>query len=930
MRNQKDTHLFFLPFLLIVYVLVAACLSDAKGQATIPELQLTQSLDTLLDVLPYVQCYVDTTKKLSYKEIRKEGTALPLIPYSELKKGRKFSKVYTYWLYLSVENTRNEPIEAVLDMNCLSKMTVFHSSNHTLIDSFFYGRDYMLPEGKTGNIISNRCYQPLHLVSGKQQIWVKIEPSSLAARPRFRFYQPKYFIEKQSSNLIRTYLVGIGISSCFLFILLYSFVHYYQERDRVFLLYALYTFLAGFIYFRSVDFDGHLYSFFPYWVKYFSVYIVGTLCFYITYMQFVRMFLNTKKNLPVVERFIQFMSWFLFISMVFLLGLYYTGEGKLAWKLMTYLKIGFILSGIYVIVMLFRAGTRLANFILAGTLVLLVGGLLSAILPFFITSDSHEWINLFGIFGVLVENLFFMAGLSFRSQQKIKDKEKVERALLLKEQEAERYREMDDFKTAFYTNITHEFRTPLQVVQGVVDKLEEQNNAIKTTDYQLVKRNINRLLQLIQQMLDLSNYEKEVSPLQYEKVDLSAQLKQFCDAFKYLAQQKNIDLTFNATTEQLDAHIPIEQTQVITSNLLSNALKYTPENGTIKVQVNQKEVDWVNISIWNSGAGIAPTDLPYIFDRLYKGENSLMQESTGIGLYIVRNLTHKLGGTITTTSTPEEGTVFNVKLPIGEAAAKHEEPSLNATQSTNSSKEQQLILVVEDHHDVRQLILDWLTPNYTCIAAKNGLEGLNMTLEQQPDLIVSDIMMPIMDGIEMAKLLKEDTTTAHIPILFLTAKSGEQNRIKGLEEGAISYLEKPVAAPQLLAQISSVLEQMARQEAFLRDYLHSETDKKRPSVILAIEQVILNHLDDEQLSVHLLSEKMHMSRSQLHRKIKEHTQLTSTQFINSIRLQFAMQLLKTTDLPIKSIVYQTGFKSPAYFSAQFRKIYECTPKSIRE
>lgn len=525
--------------------------------------------------------------------------------------------------------------------------------------------------------------------------------------------------------------------------------------------------------------------------------------------------------------------------------------------------------------------------------------------------------------------------------------------------QADQLREMDARKSHMYANITHEFRTPLTVIEGMSQQLGTDPKAPE-----LIRRNTSNLLHLVNQMLDLSKLESGAMPLNIVQYDILRLIRYVADSFKTLATSRGIKFHFLTDESSLVMDFDPEKIRQIISNLLSNAIKFTPQGGEVYLQIDAIRAsgsvqtdstttpDRLMIKVRDTGIGIPKDKIPHIFERFYQVDpgSTRIGEGTGIGLTLVSELIHLMGGEISVASQPGQGTSFTVLLPIQRSAMQvdelpfkdkdhlhlHVDPDDNQSMSVNpETHDGSLIaLIVEDNLDVVHYITACLRGHFTLIIARNGQEGIDLATEHVPDIIVSDVMMPVMDGFEMCDMLKHDLRTSHIPILLLTARADVESRITGLRKGADAYLAKPFDRNELTALLDNLIEN--------RRKLHSRYAQLTPEAVVIPEEVmedefigrfrsfVESNLDDEDLDVNVLCRALAISRAQLHRKIKALTGQSTSALVRSIRLMKAKELLLRPDLNITQVAYEVGFRYPEYFTRAFGEEFGMSPSQWLE
>lgn len=521
----------------------------------------------------------------------------------------------------------------------------------------------------------------------------------------------------------------------------------------------------------------------------------------------------------------------------------------------------------------------------------------------------------------------------------------------LEQEKANRLKELDQFKSRFYTNITHEFRTPLTVIKGMTDQISGPDK-VKN----LIKRNSYQLLNLVNQLLDLSKLETNTLSIKWIQGDVIPYLQYLTESCHSLAEQKNINLAFFAKEEKVVMDYDEHKLNQVLINLLSNAIKFTPKYGSVKViaeRVKEEEASLLKLSVKDTGKGISTDQLSQIFNRFYQVDDSSTRqgEGTGIGLALVKELVNLLEGRIDVQSQVGKGSTFSVYLPIHQqsenlatgdwSAVSVMEVAANGNNDTvelaapTTNEEKPLVLIIEDNADVTEYIISCLASDYNLQTAPNGKVGVEKALEIVPDVILSDVMMPEMDGFEVCQHLKTDRRTSHIPIVLLTAKATQADKVTGLSHGADAYLTKPFDKEELLVR----LQNLAAVSQRLRERLStivpateavSEVEDQEATFLKEVNEIIESKLSDELFDTNHLCRAIAMSRTQLHRKLKALTGQSTASYIRTIRLKKAKSLLETTDLPIGDIASEIGYKDFSHFSRSFLKEFGVQPSETRK
>jgi signal transduction histidine kinase/AraC-like DNA-binding protein len=519
--------------------------------------------------------------------------------------------------------------------------------------------------------------------------------------------------------------------------------------------------------------------------------------------------------------------------------------------------------------------------------------------------------------------------------------------------------EMDQMKTRFFANISHEFRTPLTLILGPLEDIlakEEMKEKNRVT-MERMHRSAARLLALVNQLLDLSKLDAGSMKLELVESDILRFSKIIFSSFSPLADRKKIDYKFNIPEQKLVTTFDQDKIEKILFNLLSNAFKFTPEHGEIICKVKPGKANDIEISVKDSGEGIPPEMIEKIFDRFYQVEGSKQSQAggTGIGLSLTKELIQIQHGQIRINSTADEGSEFIVTIPLGHEHLKKDEYVLKDETDVNESfvtihailpgkyaNEEHIhsddeehstkpqILIVEDSEDVRTHIAEGLDDQYGLTMAENGKIGFDAAAETIPDLIITDLMMPEMDGVELCKMLKTDERTSHIPVIMLTAKASVENRIEGLETGADDYMTKPFNMQELQIRINNLIEQRKiLRERFSKD---ARLEPKDIAVTSPDEKflnrtmdIIEENLGDCEFEVSILADEVGMSRMQLFRKLKALTNQTPSEFIRTIRLKRAARLMEKKFGNVAEITYEVGFNNLSYFAKCFKEMYGKSP-----
>ncbi len=542
-----------------------------------------------------------------------------------------------------------------------------------------------------------------------------------------------------------------------------------------------------------------------------------------------------------------------------------------------------------------------------------------------------------------------------------------EQSSRIKKMEAEHLKELDTVKTQFYTNITHEFRTPLTVILGLSDNLQLLTKESYIKNMKLIRQNGIHLLQLVTRMLDLSKLEANAMKMIPIQTDIFSFVKSFIEPYEYLAKEKNIQLIFQHQPEKLVMDFDQEKIESLIGNLLSNSIKFANPDSKIHFSAilsssNHETVDYgfspikvrpistshsVQLQIKDEGRGIDPVHLPHIFDRFYQEEEiSTSTPGSGIGLLLVKELVNLMKGNLFVKSEPGKGTEFTIFLPVANTApvVKKKIPNLTSDmpeQKTDNSEKKSVknkpkILIVEDNNDLVYFLYSLLENDFLLERAVNGQLGVETAFKIIPDLVISDIMMPEMDGYELCKTLKNDFRTSHIPIIILTAKADFESRISGYKTGADAYLSKPFEQQELRTVINNLivnrlkLEEKFRTLAVLPDKSEIAPSNPDETFLKKLREVMSSNYSEDRFGTVQLTHEMGMSRVQLFRKLKALTGLSASHFMRLYRLTMAKEKIEKTGQSISEIAYESGFSDPTYFTHAFNKEFGYSPTKARE
>ena len=562
------------------------------------------------------------------------------------------------------------------------------------------------------------------------------------------------------------------------------------------------------------------------------------------------------------------------------------------------------------------------------------------------------WAYLFYIVFTLLCLYFFYHRMKRRIQ--------LRHELRIAQIDKEKSEELVQTKLRYFTNISHDLLTPLTIITCLIDDAEMTNGS-RISQLTMIRSNVNKLRRLLQQILDFRKVESGNMKLSVSKSDVISFIDDVCKIhFTPLMRKKNQTFTFLTEDRHLMAYFDRDKLDKIVSNLLSNACKYTANGGDIKLIVDsywESEYHHLRIQVVDTGEGIAPADLENVFKRFYtinKGDES---ESNGIGLSLTKDLVELHHGTINVESELGKGSTFTVDLPINKDSYQEDELisehiSVNGINTDLILEKEELIdskvgegedmqiadvhlLLVEDNEELLFLMEKILSKHYHVLIAKDGLEALNVIKDNEIDIIISDVMMPEMDGLEFCRTLKSNLETSHIPIILLTAKNTVEDRIECYNAGADGYISKPFELKILEARINNfIMHKKNKQEEF-RSNVEVNIDSLEPSsmdkeFLDKVISVIKSNMSEGDFDVVQLADALAVSKSSLYRKMKIATGLSPIEFIRNIRLKHGSQLLKDKSISVAEVAYECGFSNPKYFATCFKEEFGVTPKEYQK
>jgi signal transduction histidine kinase/CheY-like chemotaxis protein len=922
----------------LIIVLTALFCGVFVSYSQTAEFSVPENLTGVTNLSNYISTYHDTSGKLNINDIlgsNNERFSKPNDIQSEIQ----FPAVF--WLKVDLANNTSTGHAALITFCHLAdSITLFDTEKKRLNHSSSTGKKFNPKEKEIPSVNHNLTLSlPANTT---KQIYARVIFKENVSSDHFAEMYLKSASET-FSELMFKYVGQAFYSGLMLMFALFSVFTWFLFREQSFL-YFSFVHLAFSLYFLTVTSSFEVLVFnVPQFLNYDASDFAITLLI-LALFNFISHFLRIQNKLPGYYRFFLIVTWITALNKYTHAPFLPRYEAVLINNLIILFWI--IVTVIPIAILVKKRNSSAINLLYSIAILVITSVIyvltLSRLIPSnFLTQHSIQ-------IGSFIFSLFVFYRL-FEIVKAI-DSEK-QKALSLNE-----------LKSKFFTNISHEFRTPLTLIIGPLKQMLEDDRELG--EMKMMKtalKNANKLLNMVNQLLDLSRLENDNIKLDVQKTDLVSYLRGLFMSFESLAETKEIQTGFVSHKENIQVWVDTEKMEIIFYNLISNAFKYTPAGGKVEILIIDHE-NTVEVLVRDTGVGISAEKLPHIFDRFFRVENSgeLTADGSGIGLSLAKELAELHNSSISVKSDVGVGTTFSIELIKGN---QHFDPELLTKTSDESASSistkidhesidyvlddnnlilenntptpgtKPAILLVEDNADVREYIRAQLVDQFQVLEANNGLAGFELAVKHVPELIISDVMMPQMNGLELCKNLKQDVRTSHIPVILLTAKAEQEHKIEGLELGADDYLAKPFHAKELNTRVRNLIELrfQLRQRLLESPTLSFKSIEGNPVENRFLEQVstcIDNFLADPQFGVDVLAEHVRLSSPQLNRKLKSITGLTANKYIQHVRLQKALIMLETENLNVSEVAFKTGFNSVAYFVKSFREHYGKTPGAI--
>ncbi len=927
-------------------------LGEALAQTNTLVIDDTKVTDepSMIDLTPHLRMWIDTSGRSSFPEIIARQS--DFTPYQPAKV-EHYDAQHNFWLSFELCGEA-KPSKWYLGFR-YPEVQFFRSMDGKNWSKGLYGYNVQEQVGTTR--IGPDLFIPIQLEKNEcHQFFFYCSPRLFIdiSQGRMWNYHLKLSNRSYISRLRRAgVLKSLPLCSILLTIFFYHFVLFIYNQEKPFLYLSIFSLACGL---QILNNGG-------YFIEIFQIQNIGSYlktvpgtfwALMAISSPFTVSYLNLKSGTRTA-RMVKFLGWFWLISCLLNYPISLLSERTYG-AYSNYFSINYFIGQfvfyafyLFVGILEWVKGNARAPYYLLGFGAWFLGSTLTILFSFKIIPGLEPSPITFGVtelwvLGVTMGMLLFAFGLArqFKTLQEERaeaDKQKAmaDQARLLEQMEASRLREMDQFKSRLYTNITHEFRTPLTVISGMAQQLPVNNE-----EKAYILRNSDKLLDLVNQMLDLSKIEAGKLKPNLVQFNVISLLKHLSTEYKKYTEAQHLQFHLEILDDVIWMDMDTHLLQRICNNLVHNAIKFSPECGDITMRVQKSDQGQaLRIQISDQGRGIPREEQEKIFDRFYQvdASNTRKNEGTGIGLALVKEIVSMLKGTITVQSEEYRGSTFTVVLPITHNAEIEQwRPQADPREINRSLKSVAVsapenapkILIVEDHSDVRDYLSQLIQPSYQVMLAGDGRMGLSKAFDEIPDLIVSDVMMPEMDGFEFCATIKSDPRTSHIPVILVTAKSTQDDKLDGLQEGADAYLIKPFDPRELLLRIEKLLEQREKvRQHYQRFQILPKEEIKENRFLQQVLEQLEENLQNENYQIEDLASAIHIGRVQLYRKLKALTGKTYTQVLREIRINRAKGLLQKTDKTSSEVAYEVGFRNDSYFAKVFKKVTGMTTSEFR-
>ncbi len=883
------------------------------------------------EIINDIEYFIDDSKDLNINDFNKIRNWQRFNNKNFINQYQNRTSNFKLWLNANFKNTSNDTLNLVINIDNFRNTQIAIKQQNNLE---FKKVGYLVPNNQKDFPANSHSFKLQLLPEQEKQVFINtyvdyLSDKGLNVTIETQENFNKAIIEKIHKHNSWYSLFGI-LTGGILLMFFYNIVLFFQYRENNYLFYSAHLLFTFFNY--SMIADGLHQDFYGNLNQYRDLMLeCSYVLSFIFYSIFVYSVLSDKTKINIKKLFIFYIGFMLFylLSVIVVFNIDNTDLiSNFAYAAFIF-RIISCFFGIYIIYVLLKTHKNsYLKYIMYGTLILIISYFTHVVFNLIIGNSIIN--HYFNLIGTLLEILFFTYALNLRKR--------------LAEQERDVLIKMNAMKSRFFANISHEFRTPLTLIKSPVQSLQaEIQDESQIKKLQLIDKNASRMLELVDQLLELSKLDSGSLQLILKEGNIALFLNSILELFAYQAKESNIFFSSNVQINTENHYFDKDIIEKIISNLLSNALKYTSESEKINFE-SKIENNHLRILVSNSGSDIKKEEVSKLFERFYQKNQT--NQGVGIGLALVKELVELYKGKIETNL---ENSVlsFIIYIPLENAnensllLSKNEKNYLPKTNEDltisveNFNSELPILLIIDDNQDVRTVIASVFENDYQILEAKNGNQGLKSAKVAIPDCIISDVMMPIMDGFEFTKLIKNDELTSFIPIILLTAKSSDDAHLEGLNSTADAYLTKPFNNEILKATVNQLIAERKKlqtrysQELVLRpvDIVINSIDEK---FLEKLQQVLDKEISNSEFTSDNFATSVGMSRMQLHRKLKSLLGVSATEFLRNERLKTAIVLLEKGNGNISEIAYSVGFNDLSYFTKCFKEVYNATPSEFAE
>lgn len=906
-------------------------------------IDITEPIDSFIELNDYMQIYVDSTKNLDSITIMEKLNTGKFVPLNSIDstewKGKFDRGRYNYWYYFEISNSV-ENLNIFFKAMNIDEMLLFENQKYEL-----YPQNDALNNKANEKLLAND--QSIFFITcpNKGKFTFLLQQSGLSPNlpGEFYLYNPKYYYSIHSIEMLRYYnFYCFLFGSCFILVLIY-FIQYLVSKEKMQIYFSVFLLILFFFGLRALQSYLPIFQFFPQKFVEFKFYLPSTFVLYAAYLVFINVFLDAKHS---NRKFHYWIYIFIGFLIIWLAIDYKYLDDLSSWKFGMYFRVLFLSSTLFLTFAYLNLKDTLNRIVCIGTSILIVN--MALILVFATINFNYvffDWIHINELIAYATIYLWvicYSIGLGYKSKR---DQEQLNHSIIEAEKqkieaekqkieaekqiiEAETQKEINESKTLFFNKITHEFRTPLTIIELATNEIEQHQK-----EKESIIRNTNYLISLIDEIL------RDPNTLQpkFVQSDILKFIKLIISQFSDIAKGQKKELYQKKNFQELIMDFDPQIIERVLNNLLSNALKFTKEKDKITIDLFSDGKQLI-IKIIDTGIGIKAENIAYIFEPYHQEESAQKEFGLGLGLKIVKDLLIQIGGSIKCESEIEQGTTFIVTLPINNTAPVNNKINLKPKNCSNEKLNIQIIkdetlpriVLVEDNIELMNLLIEILQRDYNIQAAINGEIAYRLIENNPPDIIISDIMMPEMDGLELCKKVKNNPKLKDIPFYFLTARTSQKQVKEGLKLGARGYFKKPFDPEQLLIVLKNCFDERNKTKNPYESIYNDTATNAQFKFLKEVQVVIIENMDNEKFNNDLLAKKLNTNTTTLNTKIFDYYGLTTAEHITKIKMDAAKHLILNTDEAISEIAMKVGFNDQSNFTKKFKQYFGDTPSFFRK